>query len=107
MFDRMGRVKKEPERKVAFKTKDGKEVCFAPKGKMVVKRAAHMKALEKRLTAMEKAVLNYNHAVQVHEERKKSEGGKQGDRKVASKGDKPGKGKKAGQVVVDVGKERA
>lgn len=103
----MVRGKKEPVKTIAFKTKSGKEVSFVPKGKAVAKKKVQMKSLEKRLSAMEKAILNYNHAVQAREERKKSEGGEQGVRKGGKQGDKPAKGKKANEVVVVDGKARA
>lgn len=101
----MVRVKKEPVKKIVFKTKDGKEVNFVKKPKAAVARVSgknQMKMLEKRLSSMEKAILHYNNAVQTREARKKSEGGEQ----VAEKS-KSAKGKKAAAPVVDVGKERA
>lgn len=101
----MARAKKQEPKKISFKTKSGKEVVFSrPSGKAKVSRA---KSFEKRLSAMEKAILNYNHAVQAHQERKKSQSGEQVVGKSGKQGDKPAKGKKPAPVVVDVGKERA
>lgn len=105
---RMGRAKNGKEvvvsKKIAFKTKDGKEVSFAPKGKNAAKKKVHMKSLEKRLTAMEKAILHYNHAVEAHKERKKGAGDKPEVGKSDVKVDKPAKGKKAGSSAIVVGK---
>ena len=106
----MVRVKKEPVKKIVFKTKDGREVNFVKKPKPAGVRVSgknQMKMLEKRLSSMEKAILHYNNAVQTHQARKKSEGGEQVVGKSGKQGDKPTKGKKAAASVVDVGKEKA
>lgn len=92
---------------IVFKTKDGKEVSFVPKPKTAVekKKRGQMKLLEQRLTKMEKAILDYNNAVQAHQERKKNKGGESQDGASAGAGDKLGKGKKATALVVDAGKK--
>jgi len=100
-------VKKEPVKKIAFKTKDGREVSFVKKPKTAGKaeKGGHMKMFERRLSAMEKAILSYNNAVQAHQARKKSEGGEQVVGKSGKQGNKLEKGKKTAASVVDVGKD--
>jgi hypothetical protein len=64
----VGEARRMKQGKIAFKTKDGKAVSFKSTGVKQVKAVARVKQLEKRLSAMEKAVLSYNAAV---EKRKK------------------------------------
>jgi hypothetical protein len=57
--------KKKP---IAFKTKDGKAIEFKSGGVKKAKAVVRVKQLEKRLSAMEKAVMKYNHDVKVNKE---------------------------------------
>jgi hypothetical protein len=69
-------------KKIVFKTKDGKEVSFKKKqGAAKERKVKALKAFEKRLTAMEKAVIHYNTAVQKHHEKKEKE---KGEKKVVN-----------------------
>lgn len=74
--------------KIAFTTKDGKTVSFKSTGVKKVKAATRVKALEKRLSAMEKAVLHYNRGVE-ESKKKKSDAASAGT--VASVGGGAGK----------------
>lgn len=59
-----GRMK-GPKQSIAFTTKGGKEISFSSGSSAKSKIGkAHIKQLEKRLSAMEKAVLKYNNAIQ-------------------------------------------
>lgn len=58
--------------KISFKTKDGRDVTFKKKGNGA-KAQKTMKMMEKRLSAMEKAVMQYNAAVRKREEKPKEE----------------------------------
>ena len=53
-------TKKKP---ISFTTKDGKSIAFKSGGVKKAKTAHHVKQLEKRLSAMEKAVQQYNSGV--------------------------------------------
>jgi hypothetical protein len=69
-------------KKIVFKTKDGKEVSFKKKpGAAKERKVKGMKAFEKRLSAMEKAVIQYNSSVQKHREKKEKE---KGEKKVVN-----------------------
>lgn len=61
-------MKKKP---ISFTTKDGKSIVFKSGGVKKAKAAVRVKQLEKRLSAMEKAVLKYNHDVEKNKEKKK------------------------------------
>jgi hypothetical protein len=58
--------------KISFKTKDGRDVMFKKKGNGA-KAQKTIKMMEKRLSAMEKAVMQYNAAVRKREEKSKEE----------------------------------
>jgi uncharacterized membrane protein YgcG len=58
---------------ISFKTKDGKDIVFKTHvGVTKAKQTARVKMLEKRLTAMEKAVLKYNHDILKSKEKKQA-----------------------------------
>jgi hypothetical protein len=59
-------------KKIAFKTKDGREVSFKKKANGPQEKKT-IKLLEKRLSAMEKAVSHYNASVREHQEKRKNE----------------------------------
>jgi hypothetical protein len=56
-------TKKAGSGSIAFTTKGGKEIAFKAKGSNAKRRQVHVKQMEKRLSAIEKAVMQYNHAV--------------------------------------------
>jgi hypothetical protein len=87
----MGKAKAVvPAKQIAFKTKDGKEIAFkSTRGHG--KPDARVKQLEKRLSAMEKAVSKYNNAVQVKKAVKEQQS------------DKPVKGGKDVAAIARVG----
>jgi hypothetical protein len=86
---------------IAFTTKGGKEIAFKATGSKAKRTATHVKQLEKRLSVMEKAVMQYNHAVQTHQAKRKegSESVKCADGKSCEPTNKPQQGKKAVAVV--------
>ena len=88
----MGKAKAAaPAKQIAFKTKDGKEIAFkSTRGHG--KPDARVKQLEKRLSAMEKAVSKYNNAVQAQKVRKEQQ-----------QSDKPAKGGKDAAAPARVG----
>ena len=61
-------IKKKP---ISFTTKDGKSIEFKSTGVKKVKATQHVKQLEKRLSAMEKAVMKYNRDVQLSRAKEK------------------------------------
>lgn len=68
----MVRAKKSEVKKVCFKTKSGKEVVFSPGSSSAASKAklSRAKSIEKRLSIMEKAILDYNKKVEEHNARK-------------------------------------
>jgi hypothetical protein len=63
-------------KKIAFVTKDGKEVSFKKKpgaAGQKKSKAATFKVLEKRLSTMEKAILSYNKSAAKHNENRAKE----------------------------------
>jgi hypothetical protein len=105
---RMGKTKAPPAKKIAFKTKDGKEIAFKSTGGHG-KQSVRVKQLEKRLSAMEKAVLKYNDAVQSNKAKKEQQraSGERADGAGASKADKQTKGSKDAAVIERVGAAKA
>jgi hypothetical protein len=90
-------VKKGKAKQIAFTTKDGKTVNFRPTGKKAASAGKTIKALEKRLSAMEKAVIKYNEDAVRHKEKQQQqvpEGGKHGKQARVGKADFTDKGKK-------------
>jgi hypothetical protein len=99
-------AKKTGSTSISFRTKGGKEIAFKAKGTNAKKRQVHVKQIEKRLSAMEKAVMQYNNAVQTAKTTK-AVGGESGERAVGKSGkqeNKPAKGKTADQTVGRAGK---
>ena len=89
---------------IAFKTKDGKAVSFKSAGVKNAKATVRVKELEKRLSAMEKAVKQYNTSVDKQKREKKagSDGAGVGGSKVGGgRGVSGGAGK--GKVEGSVG----
>ena len=88
-------MKKTSSAKVAFTTKDGKAVQFKPAGTKAAKTKMHVKQLEKRLSAMEQAVMKYNNVVQQREVQKQKKelqvDAVEKPKKVAVKSQKPQK----------------
>lgn len=95
-------VKKTSTKSISFVTKGGKEVTFKPTGSRSKARSTHVKQLEKRLSAMEKAVMQYNNAVQNQKAKKQAgcEGGECKDGESVVKADKCVKGKASTKTVV-------
>jgi hypothetical protein len=63
-------VKSTLKKGVSFVTKGGKEISFKSSSDRSNKSTTHVKQLEKRMSAMEKAVMKYNIAIQKHEAKK-------------------------------------
>lgn len=94
-------VKSAVKKGVSFVTKGGKEISFKSTGSRNKTRTAHVKQLEKRLSAMEKAVMQYNNAVQNQQAKRKAgcEGGECKDGKSGSKKDESSKSKASAKTV--------
>lgn len=95
-------VKKTSTKSISFVTKSGKEVTFKPTGSRSKARSTHVKQLEKRLSAMEKAVMQYNNAVQNHQAKRKAGGESDEckDGKGVVKADKPIKSQASIKTVI-------
>lgn len=97
---------KGAKKPIAFTTKSGKEVVFSSgssaKGKIA---KGHIKQLEKRLSAMEKAVLKYNNAIQSSQAKKAKalQASEQQDGKGSRKEIKLIKGAKPAATVARLG----
>ena len=80
-------VKKAGSTSISFRTNGGKEIAFKAKGANVKRRQAHVKQMEKRLSAIEKAVMQYNKDVQ-DRQTTKATGSESGENKDGKSGRK-------------------